>query len=534
MVAALTSLALLALLPAEPPTPGPEGVVSQVRPRGLEAPAWSLRAAWDDVAEEEFAAWVRALGEARERRPRRIHQLLADPGANPLYTPEDARIRWTTDCGTLPYALRGYFAWKTGRPFSFQGFTWKRYTPGNHPRQIRDWSQYRTPGAAIRAAMAAANSGHFRMRPELEGTDTYPVEVSPFCVRPGVAYYEPNGHVLVVYRVDRSTGEIRLMDSHPDGTLTLKTFGPRLVRGTARFGGGFRGWRPYTVEVLDAAAGTFRITRELNDRLACHDGREPYEVRYLVEGREVPYHAWVQARMRGDGSMVDPLEEFPRRLEAFCEDVQRRAEVVDEATAAGVGDRPHPGSIPDNVYRSRGDWDTFGTAALDARLRFAAMDLARLVLDTLTWAAQGRPRLDYAGGPRRLLADYRALWDIYASDPSCRFSYTGSTGRRVPLELGTVFRRIWDLSFDPWHCPERRWGAGSGDPEHAACRDDGTKDRWYRREARLRHRHLVKATGRLDLRDGPAQPPGPADLGGLLQGVFPGVDLQALLHRLRG
>ena len=511
-----------------------DDVRTQVREGGLAAAAWPLRAQWDEAAETEFAAWVQRLGEAREKKSRRIRHLLKDPEANSLWSPEDEEINWKTDCATLAYALRGYFAYKTGRPFSFQGYTWKRYTKGNHPKRILDWSQYTHPWRAIRAAMTAANSGSFRMRPELEGTDTYPVEVTPYCVQPGVTYYEPNGHVLVVYKVDREAGEIRLMDSHPDGTLTLKTFGPKLVRGTARFGGGFRGWRHYAVERLDGAPGSFRITRERNAEMPCFDGLEPYKSRYLVDGEAVPYHEFVRARMRGAGVVVDPLEEFPLRLEAFCEDVQHRMNQVEASTAAGLPVLAHPRSLPRNIYNAAGDWGRHGTANLDARLRFEAMELQRMVLQTLKWAAAGRERLEYDGGPRELLDDYRAIWAIYKADPACRFAYTSSTGRRVSLDLAAVFQRIWDLSFDPYHCPERRWGAGlaydgAPGPELASCPDGKTKQAWYRKEERLRFRHLAKRTGSIQLRHGPSAPPGPADLGVLIEGVFPGADLQALL-----
>ncbi|MFH1531780.1 MAG: hypothetical protein ABIK09_13730 [Pseudomonadota bacterium] len=533
-----TILVLFMALSSAGPARASDGVIAQEREGGLLAPAWPVTAAWDEAAEAEFSAWVQRLGEARERKSRRLRHLLGDPEANSLWSPEDGEINWKTDCATLAYALRGYFAYKTGRPFSFQGYTWKRYTPGNHPKRIKDWSQYSHPWRAIRAAMTAANSGSFRMRPELEGTDTYPVEVTPYCVQPGVTYYEPNGHVLVVYRVDRDTGEIRLMDSHPDGTLTLKTFGPKLVRGTARFGGGFRGWRHYRLEVLNVAAGTFRIIRERNAEMPCFDGLEPYKTGYLVDGEQVPYHEFVQARMRGAGVVVDPLEEFPLRLEAFCEDVQRRMDRVEATTAEGLPGKAHPRSLPNNIYRAKGDWARHGTANLDAQLRFEAMELRRMVMETLKWAASGRERLSYDGGPGDLLDDYRTIWAIYKADPTCRFAYTSSTGRRVSLDLTTVFHRIWDLSFDPYHCPELRWGAGlayDGDPgpELASCPDGKTKRAWYDKEKRLRHRHIAKRSGSIQLQHGPTAPPGPADPGILLEGVFPGADLQALLDVLR-
>jgi hypothetical protein len=42
------------------------------------------------------------------------------------------------------------------------------------------------------------------------------------------------------------------------------------------------------------------------------------------------------------------------------------------------------------------------------------------------------------------------------------------------------------MSFDPYHCIERRWGATSA-AELSTCTDNATKQRWYRAEQRLRN-----------------------------------------------
>ena len=45
--------------------------------------------------------------------------------------------------------------------------------------------------------------------------------------------------------------------------------------------------------------------------------------------------------------------------------------------------------------------------------------------------------------------------------------------------------RLWDMSFDPYHCVERRWGAT--DPQElASCKDGAVKTAWYEAEQHLR------------------------------------------------
>ncbi len=41
------------------------------------------------------------------------------------------------------------------------------------------------------------------------------------------------------------------------------------------------------------------------------------------------------------------------------------------------------------------------------------------------------------------------------------------------------------MSFDPYHCVERRWGAAGA--ELASCRDGALKRRWYDAEQKLRN-----------------------------------------------
>jgi len=324
------------------------------RDQGLENGAWVATAAWDEAAEREFSEWIQALGEVREKRSFRLGEGLTTPEINPLYTDEDEDLELTTDCANFPYALRAYFAYKTRRPMAFTGFTWKRYAKGNRPRDIMDWTRYPSFRDFYDDCLSIVNSGHFRMDASLEATDTYPVEVTPQCIRPGAVYYDPSGHVMVVYKVDRGNGEIRMLDSHPDGTLTRKNFNTTMNAGSARFGGAFRAWRHDRLEVIDANEGSFRLVREANADACCYSATEQYHGTYLVEGEELTYHEFVRYRMSGKGIEIDPLEEFPRRLAGFCHSVADRVEAVDVAMDEGLMSGLIPGRCPGTSTRRAG------------------------------------------------------------------------------------------------------------------------------------------------------------------------------------
>ena len=55
----------------------------------------------------------------------------------------------------------------------------------------------------------------------------------------------------------------------------------------------------------------------------------------------------------------------------------------------------------------------------------------------------------------------------------------------MTLELNDVGQRLFAMSFDPYQCIERRWGAGAD--ELASCRDSDTKLRWYKAEQIFRN-----------------------------------------------
>jgi hypothetical protein len=58
----------------------------------------------------------------------------------------------------------------------------------------------------------------------------------------------------------------------------------------------------------------------------------------------------------------------------------------------------------------------------------------------------------------------------------------------MPVTLGfdDAVSRLFAMSFDPYQCVERRWGAVS-EVELATCRDDEIKTRWYSAEQNLRN-----------------------------------------------
>lgn len=468
--------------------------VSQERESGYFTGAWPIERSWDRAAELEFAEFVKAIGLAREKRGFTFEQAVRSERINPLWTEEDKDFRVLVDCATFPYLVRAYFAYKTRRPFSWHSNKGRRYGKTNKPRLYSDWSMFPTPEEFFRSLDATVSSAHFRMNAALEGTDTYPVDVTAESVIPGTVYYDPNGHVLLVYDVDPYSGDILFLDAHPDGTMTIREFGSQYAIGGARFGGGFRGWRHYGVEVLDQETGAFRITRRRNSESDFYSGEAQYIWEFKVDDHVLNYWEWVRARVSTNGIYFYPLEDFNMLLDEVCQGIQYRVESVDIAMAAGMHDKPHPNKLPFNIYGATGDWENYSSPGRDVRIRAAFRGAFAYVLKSMELAAEGSSRLKYRVEPWELYKEYRQIWDDHSKNTLCQFEYTNSAGAKVGMTMEDVADRLFDLSFDPYHCPELRWGArpdsayDTAREEYKSCPLDNRKYHWYQEESRLRNR----------------------------------------------
>lgn len=467
---------------------------------------------WDDAAEDEFSRWVEHLGEARARGAcRTLQECLRQPAVNILFSEEDRRMNLFVDCGDLPIIMRAYFAYKTKRPFSWVSeIHGGRYTPGNSPAAFRDHRGTSSLRNMLVSVVNTVHTGFYRMAPGVENTDTYPVDVNRKWVRPGTVYYDPNGHILIVYKVTND-GTVMMLDGHPDNSLTYKRFNESFAKGSTSNGGGFRNWRRYHIGTNG------RIVRTGNANSPGFHASAQYQRSYtLSTGGSGSYYDWVRNRLSVAGAKLDPVVEFRERVAALCVDVHDRVEAVQAAIDAGIARKPHPGSLPWNIYGTTGEWETWSTPSRDARLKGSFQGLHKFVSDSVQWVRTRDPRVSYAGTAASLLQDYQSQWNTSAR--GCQFSYKKSNGTMVRLTLDDVLDRLWKISFDPYHCSELRWGAAG--TELQSCPDGAEKLRWYRDEQSLRN-NIERVY----------EQPTPLSFG---PGVPPDVDVPALIARLRG
>lgn len=453
-----------------------------------------MRDSWSDADERGFIEFIQAIGNSRCGSIERCMK----SAANPFAKTDPPGVYFAADCADLPYFLRGYYAWKRGLPFSYvaavspRGSTRDiRYTSsGNTIASRRDVLTGSTSGPQLLVDLRnGISSAMFRLHPDMEGTDFYPVRIDRKSLKPGSVLYDPNGHVAVVYKVE-DDGRVLFMDAHPDNSLTRGTYGKKFVRSSPGMGAGFKNWRPLKlVEATTTPDGTLvggRVEFTKNAELADFSteqffgnvsrpaDREWASGQFTIEGQSVDYYDYVRAKMGGGSLTFEPVQEVRNMVRANCEDLRYRAEAVDLAIRAGIQNKAQPSRLPTNIYGTEGEWEEFSTPSRDARLKASFKELRDQVQRFVEWHNAGDKRVRFQGG-----SIVQALLKAYDEEAAlCTITYLRSNGTPVPLSYEEIRKRLFLLSFDPYHCIERRWGA-SQPAELSTCRDDTTKAAWY-------------------------------------------------------
>ncbi|MFS4457804.1 hypothetical protein [Bdellovibrio sp. HCB2-146] len=485
---------------------------------------------WTVQDEKNFGSFITRLGEAVERRECDHVDTCLKSSANQYAGTDPSSLRLFADCADLPYYLRSYFAWKNGLPMSVaKGISVRDPSQANMDTRYSRFGNYVTgrydvlsttrngrsvyPSAVDnlnRYIINTTYTGSFRMIGlEDRGamTDFYPVRLSRQTIVPGTVIYDPNGHVAVIYKVTED-GRIFYIDSHPDNTLTSGMYTPKFARSTPAQGAGFKKFRPLALVggKLDRNGAYVggKIVGAKNAQLAEYSLEQFYGNRpdaggdwqkglFVFNGQQLSYYDYLRMVMASGDLRIDPLLDVQELLQDICVSLRDRVVAVDVSARAGIYLKPHPERLPYNIYGTTGEWEDYASPSRDARLKVSYMDVLAAAKDFIHRNKVGDPTIVYRGS--NLAADLLKVYD--RESRACQFAYRNSSGSPVTLNLEDARVRVFAMSFDPYHCPELRWGA-STPQELASCRDDANKREWYSRERWLRYQWERTYEARMD------------------------------------
>lgn len=482
-----------------------------------------LKSEWGISDEENYIRYIAKIGDGVSRGLcATVSSCFRNPQVNPYASTDPAGMQLYSDCADFPYFLRAYYAWKYQLPFGFVTSVSPIQAPGEVIKDIR-YSPYGntvsrrysvlTQKARIGApkftnALEVFNnvlpgeisSANFRvsysgMDADKLFSDFYPVRINRDSIRPGTVIYDPNGHVVTVYKVTKD-GRVYYIDAHPDNSLTAGLYNSRFMRSYPGQGAGFKNWRPLrlTGASWDPSYGFVggKIIGAKDRELPLYSTEQYFgtnaspdwhQANFVFQGQQMDYYDWVRNRL-ADGPLVEnPIDDVKIMTDELCNGMQERAIAVQVAVTAGVHQKEHPYKLPDNIYGADGEWETYATPARDARLKVAFLEVRTYVQEAIRHYKARDGKVGYDG--RNLSADMLNAYKQAAS--ACKIVYKNSNGQSVSMNLEQARARIYDLSFDPYHCPELRWGAKGN--ELATCRDADNKRQWYDREKWLRFQH---------------------------------------------
>lgn len=490
---------------------------------GAQSAAWVInKLEWTAADEAAYSRFVQRLGEAKCFT---VSECMRST-ANPYRDTDPVDTKFWSDCADWPYFLRAYYSWKNGLPFGYvssigshdvedrklnppvlapgevlKPIDMRTSSLGNYPRarySIVTGQRRMNFVLEVNRMQNTISSGMLRIafgNPSKVANDFYSADIRVGSIRPGTVIYDPAGHVAVVYKV-LPDGRILYFDAHPDNSITHGRYDGKFVRSRPAQGAGFKNFRPIRLvgaklsrngleyvggkvvpmadhEIADASVTQFYGT--------VPDAEKWSKGVFVHKGKTVDYYEYVRASLATEN--INPVVEFEGALQELCDDFKERRESIEVATAKQFHLRPHPGLIPANLFSSLGDWESYSTPGRDTRMRASFAGLQKALNERYSqYLRDDYSDMKYTG--KDLKADFlRAFHNV---NYNCPVSYTNSAGKVINLSFELGLRRLYRMSFDPYHCPEKRWGATSSQ-ELATCPDDNVKHDWYVGEQRIRN-----------------------------------------------
>ncbi|MBI1239595.1 MAG: hypothetical protein GC199_09675 [Alphaproteobacteria bacterium] len=502
---------------------------------------------WLPEHEEEFSQFVQAIGESNCETTVECFQSSSNP-----YRDTDPRgLRIDGDCADLPYQLRAYFAWKKGLPFSYaaavsplaKGGDIRFNRSGNKPVARQNLYTGANVVGILNGIVNQISSATFRVAHTYDRgasvSDFYSPKIEKGAIRAGTVIYDINGHVVMVFKVTED-GRVHYMDSHPDRTLTRSVFGAQFARDDPALGSGFKNWRP--IELVGASKGADGVLRggklvfASNEQIADFSteqyvGNAPdasgnwKDGKFINDGVEVSYFEFVRLRLADGNQVYNPVYELSASMRSICGDLEDRVQAVDMAIGAGIHRKDQPSRLPDNIYgTAMMEWEIYSTPSRDARLKTRFAELYVNMKHLLDMYVKRDPRLSYDG----VTLKEELIETFNRENERCRIVYRNTDGQPVTMTFKEIMQqRLFKLSFDPYHCIERRWGATDED-ELESCDDGGSKRRWYEAEQRLRNQIDRTYDKRMDFDLGQLRDAAP----GSGQDSTPNVDVESLIQNL--
>lgn len=182
--------------------------------------------------------------------------------------------------------------------------------------------------------------------------------------------------------------------------------------------------------------------------------------------------------------VVDADARIGDQLQGLCMQFKERVHSVQAAVDAKINYREHPSTLPAQILAGgETAWGKHATPSRDGRLRLAVGNVIKSAVETFRKAKVGGSGVRFRGTAEDFVTSIRSK--LATVSRGCAIQYKNSLGRIVTIDLNQAVSRLDKIAFDPYLCPEKRWGASGA--ELQTCRDGDRDGSWYSAEQSMRN-----------------------------------------------
>ncbi|MBI5091630.1 MAG: hypothetical protein HZB26_04205 [Candidatus Hydrogenedentes bacterium] len=481
--------------------------------------AWPIRRQWTRDETLHYAQWVEHVFEMKtrgsvEQRTAKLERVLTDPemnlledttfrgeGSNPQLSPGVIRtMHGLMDCAKFTAFMPAYYAYRRGLPWMTSavasGHGDIRTSESNTPVGCVNSFTSGSPGAFFMAAVGGFISGNYRVNIDGKNaglSDTVPVAINRTYLTPGCINYV-DGHCLLLSRVTEygelcflncSTTATRDIFSY-NGMNTVTGITPRGTGPESEWNGCFQGLRVlrYPIAITDASGLVLQVRRRTDEEMKEFGfsteeydiAREITDKHYITEGalQAQSLHDFIRLRMKSV-DRITPLKFMEAYANEILEAYTTRELFVQDAWREVRSNGPivYPENRTDeNIFQANGRWEAWSSPSSDVDRRNKYFYLADWLEYAIRMYGVIPQFLDLAGLDKYNVHSQSDLAKAFLAEKKrifeeCGMTYTNSKGGKVHLTLLDIEQRLYDMSFDPNHPPELRWGAPIGSEERA-------------------------------------------------------------------
>lgn len=479
--------------------------------------AWPIRRQWTPAEAQHYAQWVEHLFVMKttgnvDQRTAKIVRMMTDPEMNLLEQPSFLgqggnpqlpegffrSIHPMIDCAKFTAFIPAYYAYRRALPWMTSYVTPEhgdiRTSDRNFVSGCSNSFQAGSPTGYLYEITQGFSSGNYRVNltgKNAELSDTAPVSISHETLIPGCMNYV-DGHCLILAKVTEY-GELRFINASMDNTHDIYTYnGMNTVCGITPRGSGvedewdgcFQGLRVlrFPIAETNGKGQVIRVRRRTNAELTefgfsteqYERVKEMYESHHIEFGGMKPQslHDYIRLKMKTTDRIV-PLKFMEEYVDEILEAYKARATFVNDCWKEVLRNGPiaFPENQPkDNIFQATGRWEEWSSPSSDVDRRNKYFYLADWCDFAIRMYAVMPNFLDFAGLENYNIKTQEDLAKAFVAEKNRLFAehsldYTRSTGDKATITLTDIENRLYDLSFDPNHPPELRWGAPEGSPE---------------------------------------------------------------------